>query len=196
MLDLLVTGALVVDGSGGNAFPGAVGISGGRIAGVWRGGATQPEAIRTIAAEGKVVAPGFVDVHNHSDLSALILPTFDSYIRQGVTTVVVGNCGLSPWPAGGFRDGIALAYGDPDAFELPRWPSYGDYLGALDEGRPAVNIATLVGHGTVRQEVLGLGAGPPSDDQLERMRSLVRDAMGAGAYGVSTGLDLRPRDLR
>lgn len=188
MLDLLVTGALVVDGSGGNAFPGAVGISGGRIAGVWRGGATQPEAIRTIAADGLVVAPGFVDVHNHSDLSALILPTFDSYIRQGVTTVVVGNCGFSPWPAGGFRDGIALAYGDPDAFEAPAWSSYGDYLGALDEGRPAVNIATLVGHGTVRQEVLGLQAGPPSDGQLERMRSLVRDAMGAGAYGVSTGL--------
>jgi N-acyl-D-aspartate/D-glutamate deacylase len=188
MLDLLVTGARIVDGTGEAAFPGAVGISGERIAGVWRDDATPRESARTIVADGRVVAPGFIDVHNHSDLSSLVLPTFDSYVRQGVTTVVVGNCGFSPWPAGGFRDGIALAYGDPDEFEAPTWPSYGDYLGALDHGRPAVNIATLVGHGTVRQEVLGLQARPPSDEELDRMRSLVRDAMEAGAFGVSTGL--------
>lgn len=188
MLDLLVTGANVMDGSGGTAFRGGVGISDDRIAGVWPEGTTTPEAARTIVAGDRVVAPGFVDVHNHSDLSALVLPTFDSYIRQGVTTVVVGNCGFSPWPVSGFRDGIALAYGDPSDFEVPRWPSYGDYLDTIASARPAVNVATLVGHGTVRQEVLGLAARPPDAAELDRMRAYVGEAMRAGAFGVSTGL--------
>ncbi len=152
MLDLIVSGALIVDGS------------------------------------GLALAPGFIDVHNHSDLSPLVLPTFDSYIRQGVTTLVVGNCGFSPWPVAGFPEGISLAYGNPAEFDVPQWASYGDYLDALSDARPAVNIATLVGHGTIRQEVLGFARRPPDAAESERMRSLAREAMQDGAFGLSTGL--------
>ena len=188
MLDLLVIDALVVDGSGARAVPGAVGVVDDRIAGIWPAGATPPEAVRTVAAGGSAVAPGFVDVHNHSDLSALILPTFDSYVRQGVTSVVVGNCGSSPWPDAGFGEGIALAYGDPEAFDAPEWPTYGDYLDAIDRAAPAVNVATLVGHGTIRQEVLGLERRAPEAGEVDRMCSFTREAMDAGAFGLSSGL--------
>lgn len=187
MLDLVVRGGRVIDGSGGPSFEAAVGIEGDRIAGIWRDEGAAPEARTTIDATGHCVAPGFVDVHNHSDLSALVLPTFDSYVRQGVTSVVVGNCGFSPWPDG-FREGIGLAYGDPDAFEDPRWSGYGDYLDALAAARPAVNVATLVGHGTVRRDVLALDPRSPDAGEIDAMCGRVREAMAAGAFGLSTGL--------
>jgi N-acyl-D-amino-acid deacylase len=187
MLDLLIRGGRVVDGSGRPPFDAAVGIEGDRIVGVWRDEGSVPEAHTTIDAVGRSLAPGFVDVHNHSDLSALVLPTFDSYVHQGVTSVVVGNCGSSPWPDG-FRDGIGLAYGDPDTFDDPRWSGYGEYLDALSAARPAVNVATLVGHGTIRRDVLGFDPRSPDDSELDRMCGRVRDAMAAGAFGLSTGL--------
>jgi N-acyl-D-amino-acid deacylase len=186
VLDLLIDGGRVLDGSGDPGYDAAIGIAGDRIVGVWRVGASR-EARRTVDARGRCVAPGFIDVHNHSDLSALVLPTFDSYVRQGVTSVVVGNCGFSPWPEG-FHDGIALAYGDPAAYDEPSWPGYGDYLAAIETARPAVNVATLVGHGTIRREVLGIEPRPPDLGELERMRRRVREAMDAGAFGVSSGL--------
>ncbi len=94
MLDLVIDDALVVDGSGDRPFEGTVGLDGDRIAWVGRRGAVIPEAAATIDAKGAAIAPGFIDVHNHADLSALVLPEMPSVVRQGVTTVVVGNCGL------------------------------------------------------------------------------------------------------
>ena len=186
-MDLVLAGAAIVDGNGGPPFDGWIGVEGSRIAAVGRE-ADAPPAARRIDVAGSTVTPGFVDVHNHSDLSALILPTMPSTVRQGVTTVVVGNCGSSPWPLSSFEEGVQLAYADPGTLERPAWSGYADYLDAIDAARPAVNIATLVGHGSIRREVMDLERRPPSPHELGAMRSLTATAVEAGAYGVSTGL--------
>ncbi|MFL5792010.1 MAG: amidohydrolase family protein [Actinomycetota bacterium] len=188
-MDLVVTNATVVDGTGAPALPGWVAVDRDRIAAVGRRADEPPAAARTIDARGEVVAPGFVDVHNHSDLSAFVLPTMPSTVRQGVTSIVVGNCGSSPFPLSSWDEGLSLAYAASSAdHPRPAWTSWGDYLDAIDAAQPAVNVATLVGHGSVRREVLGEERRPPTDDELARMRTLVREAVADGAVGLSTGL--------
>jgi N-acyl-D-amino-acid deacylase len=188
VLDLLVQGAAVVDGTGSNAFDGWVGVVGERIAAVGRDGREAPAAARTIRASGKIVTPGFVDVHNHSDLSPLILPEMPSTIRQGVTTVVVGNCGSSPWPLATWDEAVLLAYGAPDSITPPEWPSWGAYLDAIDAAHPAVNIATLIGHSSLRAQAVGAIRRPPSQEELSWMRDATAQAVREGAVGLSTGL--------
>ena len=161
MADLVLNGS-IVDGTGAPAFTGWVAVEGDRIVGVGRLEEPAPQASRTIGGTGLVVAPGFVDVHNHSDLSPFLLPEMPSTLRQGVTSVVVGNCGSSPWPPAAWDEAVGLAYGTPGAIPRPGWFGWRDYLDAIDEARPAVNLATLVGHGSVRQEVLGLEQRAPS----------------------------------
>jgi N-acyl-D-amino-acid deacylase len=190
MLDLVVADALVVDGSGADGFPGWVGVEGDRIADVGRN-ADVPKAARTLDARGRIVAPGFVDVHNHSDLVPFVEPWMDSAIRQGVTTVVVGNCGTSPWPRAGARE-VASMIG-VDAGELDvAWTSFGDYLDAVHASEPASNVAALVGHGAVREEVMGMDRRAPTPDELGAMRRLVSNAVEDGALGLSTGLIYAP----
>ncbi|HTG46808.1 MAG TPA: amidohydrolase family protein [Actinomycetota bacterium] len=188
MLDLVISGALVMDGSGAPGVVGSVGVAGDRIAVVAREGEEVPEAARMIGGSGLVLAPGWIDVHNHSDLSPLLLPTMPSTVRQGVTTVVVGNCGSSPYPLAGLEDAIWLANGGVDEVPRPSWTSYGDYLETTELAEPAVNIATLVGHGSLRRQVLGLDRRPPTAAELAGMRALASEAMEAGAFGLSTGL--------
>jgi N-acyl-D-aspartate/D-glutamate deacylase len=113
-------------------------------------------------------------------------------VGQGVTTVVVGNCGLSPWPLAGYPEAVELAYADPAEHPVPSWQGFGDYLAAIDEARPVVNVAALVGHGSIRLEVLGQDRRAPDHDELQRMRALVADALDAGAVGLSTGLIYAP----
>jgi N-acyl-D-amino-acid deacylase len=189
MLDLVIHDALVVDGTGREPFVGSVGVTGDRIE--WIGPGPDPDppgAARSIDASGLALAPGFVDAHSHADLSALVLPDMPSVIRQGVTTVVVGNCGSSPWPWAGWDEAVRLAAGDPSGFPRPRSGTCGDYLAAIGSGRPAVNVATLVGHGSVRLEVMGRERRPPSAAELSHMRALVAEAMEAGVFGLSSGL--------
>ncbi len=189
MLDLVVRDALLLDGSGDPPVIGSIGVERDRVVRVDVGDdGGMPDAARTIDGAGLALAPGFIDVHNHSDLSPLILPEMPSTVRQGVTTVVVGNCGSSPYPLAGLEDAIWLANGGVDEVPRPGWTSYGDYLDALAAARPAVNVATLVGHGSVRHEVLGLDRRPPTAAELARMRALVTEAIDAGAFGLSTGL--------
>jgi N-acyl-D-aspartate/D-glutamate deacylase len=188
VLDLLIRDVTVVDGTGAHGFAGSVGVSGDRI--VWIGGDGQepPEAGTVIHGGGRTLVPGFVDVHNHSDCSPFVLPEMPSTIRQGTTTVVVGNCGSSPWPLAGWDECVGLAYANAADHRRPAWTSWGDDFDAIDTARPAVNVAALIGHGTVRTEVLGLERRPPTAVELDRMAGLVRDAVASGAVGVSSGL--------
>jgi len=185
MADLVITGT-VIDGSGEAGFQGWVAVDGDRIAAVGRSEEPAPQASRTIA--GVAVSPGFVDVHNHSDLSPMIVPEMPSTLRQGVTTVVVGNCGFSPFPLSSWEEALWFAFAEADAFPRPAWRGWADYLDAIDEARPAVNIATLVGHGSIRREVLGDEQRPPDPAEIDRMVGITSDAMVDGALGVSTGL--------
>ena len=190
---IVVAGATVVDGTGAPAYPGSVAVDGERIASVVRGtsdAGAAPRA-RVVEGRGRVVAPGFIDVHNHSDVVPFIEPEMDSAVRQGCTTLVVGNCGSSPWPAAGAAELATLAGVRPEDIDAG-WSSFGDYLARVHDARPAVNVAALVGHGAVRAQVLGWERRRPTDDELARMRAMVAEAMADGAVGLSTGLIYAP----
>ena len=185
MLDLVITGAFIVDGTGAPGSIGSVGVDDDRVAWIGHGTAAPPEAARIVEAAGRVLAPGFIDVHTHSDLGPLVDPDMPSTLRQGVTSIVVGNCGTSPWPPAGADEAASLVGGPEGGLRVD---SFGGYLAALEASGPAVNIATLVGHGAVRLEVMGLERRAPREDELDTMGRAVADAMEAGALGMSTGL--------
>jgi N-acyl-D-amino-acid deacylase len=189
MRRLVIRDASLVDGSGAPPRRASVAVEGDRIAAVTDRSDLQGD--RVIDAHGRVLAPGFIDTHSHADLSPLVEPWMDSATRQGITTVVVGNCGSSPWPDAGLEESASLV--GVRAAGLPtRWSSYAGYLDALDAARPACNVAALVGQGAVRGEAVGGERRPPTDDELETMRRLVAEAVDAGAVGISTGLIYPP----
>jgi len=191
-LDILIRNGLVVDGTGNPWFRADVGIDGGRIAKVGRLGSAGAETV--LDAGGLLVAPGFIDMHSHSDLALTVNPRAESKIRQGVTTEVIGNCGFSAAPAG--RDyaeylrkyvGPLLGVVDIDL----EWETFGEYLNRL-EGRTAVNVAPLVGHGAVRINTMGFEDRPPTADEMAEMKAFVARAMDEGAQGLSSGLIYPP----
>jgi N-acyl-D-amino-acid deacylase len=185
VLDLLITGSLVLDGTGAPAVPADVGVAGGRIVEVGRLGGTR--AARTIRAGGRVVSPGFIDMHAHDDFNLPVNPLAAEKTRQGVTTLITGNCGLSPAPLGQeHRQAVLDAVDALDSGLACDWPTFGAFL---DRMPPlGLNAATLVGHGTVRAAVLGDESRAPRPDELGQMAALVAEAMAAGAFGLSTGL--------
>jgi N-acyl-D-amino-acid deacylase len=186
---LVIKDASLVDGSGSPARRASVAVEGDHIVEVTE--RPDLEGERIVDARGRVLAPGFVDTHSHADLSPFVEPSMDSAIRQGITTVIVGNCGASPWPNAGLEESAQLV--GVTAADLPtRWSSYAGYLDAIDEAHPACNVATLVGQGAVRGEAMGGERRPPTDDELDAMRRLVAEAVDAGAIGMSTGLIYPP----
>jgi N-acyl-D-amino-acid deacylase len=186
MADLLISGAVIVDGSGGSPFSGSVAVSGDRIERVLRGGADLPQAAVTIDAGGRILAPGFIDTHSHSDVQPFVEPTMDSALRQGITTVIAGNCGGSGAPGNGRREGAELSGVAEE--ELPEWTSFSEYLQLASEARPAINLASLVGHGTIRGNVLDGQRRPPDPAEMSAMQGQLEEALEAGAVGLSTGL--------
>ncbi|MGW1682013.1 N-acyl-D-amino-acid deacylase family protein [Saccharopolyspora sp. NPDC002376] len=186
--DLVFRRATVIDGTGTDPFVGEVAVSGDRLVHV--GKPTGVRASRVIDLEGLVLCPGFIDIHTHSDVSLLLDPAGESKVRQGVTTEVVGNCGFSPFPLAPGRldlhaDHLARIGDDP--VDLT-WHDIDGYAGRLAADPPAINVATLVGHGTVRVAVMGVDQRPPTTEELRRMRQLVHTSLSQGAFGLSTGL--------
>jgi N-acyl-D-aspartate/D-glutamate deacylase len=189
--DLLIAGGLLVDGTGSTPCPGSVAVQGDRIERLVEPGTPEPPAVRRIDATGRVVTPGFIDVHDHSDLSPFAEPGMDSMLRQGVTTVVVGNCGSSAFPSAGLSE-MSSWTGMP-AHELDlSWTTLAGYLERVDAARPAVNLATLVGHGALRLQAMGRERRAPTADELGAMRALLAQAMEEGGVGLSTGLIYAP----
>ncbi|PSQ12678.1 N-acyl-D-amino acid deacylase [Halobacteriales archaeon QS_5_70_15] len=198
MADLLLDGARVVDGTGAPWFEGSVvvDVDGGRIEAVHRGEGGLPEAATTVDLGGDVVCPGFVDTHSHSDLELFRDPALSPKTRQGVTTEVLGQDGFSVAPVSGDRVDEWRRQLGPLAGEIDRewsWRSVSEYLDAVEARGVGPNVATLVGHGTVRHEVLGMADRAPDQPELARMERLVDRALEAGAIGVSTGLVYTPQ---
>lgn len=188
LLDLVVKSGLVVDGTGNPWFLADVCIDKGRIVKL---GHAESDPAEAIDASGLIVSPGSIDIHSHSDFTLVANPRAESKIRQGVTTEVVGNCGDSAAPAVGRASESARRSCDEYGIPL-EWSSFGDYLEIFDRQGVAVNVAALVGHGTVRRCVMGLEKRLPRQDELEEMKSLVDRSMKEGAFGVSTGLVYPP----
>lgn len=158
--DLLITNARIVDGSGNPWFRADIGIKDGRIASIGR--LAPANASKTIDAANLIVAPGFIDVHAHVE-SIFSLPAAENFVRMGVTTLVTGNCGGST----------------TDVTE---------FLGRIKEKPLAVNLATLIAHGSVRRQAMGSEDRAPTPDEMKKMESLVEQGMKDGAVGLSTGL--------
>ncbi|MGE0816606.1 MAG: amidohydrolase family protein [Vicinamibacterales bacterium] len=180
-LDLLVTNARIVDGTGGPARDGAVAIAGGRVAEVLDAAAAASaagRAARVIDAKGRVVAPGFIDMHSHSDMPLVTDGHAQSKIRQGVTTEVIGESGsIAPRKTPGDRQ---------------PWTDFAGYFAVLEKQGISVNLLSHVGLGTVRELVVGNDDRPPTAEELSAMQDLVTASMREGAIGVSTGLIYPP----
>ena len=186
--DLLVRGALLVDGSGGRPATADLAVRGGRIATFAAAGALDPEdAAQVVEAAGLALAPGFIDVHTHDDTVVVRAPAMAPKISQGVTTVVVGNCGISAAPVvlrGDPPDPMNLL-GRADAF---RYPTFAAYVDAVDAARPTVNVAALVGHTALRSNHLDRLDRAATTGEIDAMRSQLAEALCGGALGLSTGL--------
>jgi N-acyl-D-amino-acid deacylase len=190
--DLLVRGALVVDGTGAPGFRADVAVAQGLIAAVGDLGDTH--ARRVADAEGLVLSPGFIDLHTHADFALPSYPRALSMTAQGVTTQLVGNCGFSPFPVVPDRVGLLREYTAFLDAGLPwgTWRTADEYLDLLEELPLAGNVACQVGHGSVRMAVMGFDTGAPTPEQLGQMERHVAEAMAAGAFGVSSGLTYAP----
>jgi N-acyl-D-amino-acid deacylase len=187
MLDFLIKDITVIDGTGRPGYPADVAIQGDRIATVQR--LPQAEAHKTISAPGMVIAPGFIDMHSHADFTLPITPTADSSLHQGVTFLLVGNCGVSPAPIDDRSRQAVRANSVVDGPGMDwTWDTFQSFLERLEAIGASVNVGALVGHGAIRSLVMGEGDGSPTLTQLDRMKQQVRLAMQAGAFGLSTGL--------
>ncbi|MFF1876728.1 amidohydrolase family protein [Leifsonia sp. NPDC058230] len=191
----LIRGALILDGSGEPGYTGDVLISGDRLAAVGRH-LDAPAGGRSLDADGLAVAPGFIDMHAHSDLAALTDRDLLAKVSQGVTTEVVGQDGLSYVPStdatiGVLREQLAGWNGIPGSLDFA-WRTVADYLAAVDGLGSATNIAYLVPQGSVRMAVVGTENRRATPSELAAMRELVGQGMRDGAFGLSSGLTYVP----
>ena len=188
---LLIRGGSVIDGSGAPARRADVAVEGERIAAV--APSLTGEATRVVDAAGKIVAPGFIDMHSHSDLFYLACPSAESKIRQGVTTEVVGMCSFSPAPLRPEQQALVMGWvGGIGQTPDIRWETFGQYLDTLRSVRPAVNVVHFVGHGALRIAAMGFEARPAEAGEIKTMERYLGEALDAGAWGFSTGLVYPP----
>lgn len=193
-LDLIFRGATVYDGTGAPGRKMDVGLKDGRIAAVGDRAAGET-AHRVVDATGLALAPGFIDMHTHSDLTLPAFPGAAHSVSRGVTSEVVGNCGFSPAPV---SDDPALAaqlrgfvHGFGPNLDWS-WSSFGSFLDRLDAAQPAVNVVPLVGHGALRIAVMGMEDRRATPEEQDAMRARLAEALKAGAWGMSSGLAYVP----
>jgi N-acyl-D-amino-acid deacylase len=193
--DVVIRGGIVYDGTGKVPVRADVGLAAGEICEV--GDLSAVTARQQVDAAGLAVAPGFIDVHTHSDLACFLGPQYATVaagtVRQGVTTEIAGNCGFSPFPClperrTALEQHLAVLFGPSDL-------EWHDLVGYREHVRAAgllTNLAPIVGHGSVRVGVMGFENRPPSEDEMRTMMRLVDEAMEQGAVGFSSGLIYSP----
>lgn len=185
--DLIIRRGRVLDGTGGPWFQADIAIKDGRIAQVgYLDGAT---AANTLDAEGLWVTPGFFDAHTHSDFALIANPFPKSQLLQGVTSEVDGQCGYSAFPLVASSRGFTF---EPKGGIKIDWSTPGEYFDRLAQAQPGINTAVFAGHTIIRAAVAGRDDRPVTPDELDKMKTHVREAMEAGALGLSTGLDYPP----
>jgi len=183
--DIIIRNATIVDGTDTPAYHADVGIAGDKITVI--GDLTQAKAASEIDVNNKVLAPGFIDVHTHDDTNVIRMPECLPKISQGITTTIVGNCGISASPA-------TLSTAPPDPMNLLgkqedfKYPTFAAYAEAVTKAQPAVNVAALVGHTTLRNNVMDDLFTGATAEQITAMRKTLREAMAQGALGLSSGL--------
>ena len=187
-LDLLIRGGTLVDGTGTPGRAADVGVLGDRILAVGDLAVIDPGTVAAVLdATGRVVAPGFVDPHGHSDASVLLDGALASHLQQGFTTQLSGNCGDSVAPVTEIgREAVELAMAASG--QSPTWTTFAGYLDVVDGQPLGPNVAFLAGHGTLRGAVIGRGEAPPTPDEAAGMARHLEEALDAGVFGLSSGL--------
>lgn len=190
--DVVFRNGRIVDGTGNPWYRGDVAVADGELLTV---GDFEGSADRVLDIDGAVIAPGFIDIHTHSDFTLPVDPEARSKVSQGVTLEIVGNCGMSAAP----RVGEAAAEVDTDFHHWgvgedvdPDWKSMGDYLDYLEDSGIGLNVGSLVGHKNVRVATVGYQDREPTEAELDEMRAIVDRAMANGAVGLSSGLIYTP----
>ncbi len=198
MPDVIIKNGCVIDGTGAKSFPADIAVENGLISDI--APSLDTSGHKTIDAAGLAVSPGFIDIHTHSDFTLLFEQKAESRVRQGITTEVTGNCGCSPAPS--------LSSGRDDFMELMtslgwlfkrmsfsdkwKWETLNDLFAEVFDKGSAVNVASLVGHSTLRSNVLGYESRPPNADEMALMKRLLEIELEKGAFGLSSGLFYHP----
>ena len=196
MLDIKIINGVIVDGSGSDSYVSDIGIVDDKIVKI--GNLSSEEAIKIIDANGKIVSPGFIDMHTHSDMSLVYDRKASSRIYSGVTTDVIGNCGIGVAPVKEENRQLLLDYlgtrivgSMPVELELP-WDSYESYIGHMKENPPAVNVVPLLAQGPIRIFEMGFSKAHPTEEQLQNMIDKTEECMKIGARGLTSGLVYLP----
>ena len=191
--DLVIKNGRIIDGTGNVWSKKDIGISDGKIKTI---GFINENAKRVIDAKGMIVSPGFIDLHNHSDMTLLAYPNAESAIMQGITTAVVGNCGISMAPINSEKSDLLKKY---LSFLLVKnydyqwdWKTIGEYYKKLEKRGTSLNLAPLVGQGTIRIAVKGFDSTKASKDEIDKMKILLEQSIEDGVFGMSTGLIYPP----
>ena len=200
MLNIKIINGTIVDGTGKQPYRADIGIQGNRIVAI--GNLQHADSQTVIDAMGKCIAPGFIDMHTHSDISMLLDDTADSMLRNGVTTNVCGNCGEGLVPFSKEHRNVMVKYMRssvipglyPRDFDYP-WFTFSEYHNYIRKHPPLINMASLIPHGPIRMCVKGMADGDATPAQIDAMCALVQEGMDAGAFGISTGLAYSPGDL-
>ncbi|HSP87811.1 MAG TPA: D-aminoacylase [Ignavibacteriaceae bacterium] len=188
--DILIRNGSILDGTGKKEFISDLGIKDGKITAI--GNLSEAEADLIIAAKGLKVVPGFIDIHSHTDSDLIINPKAESKIRQGVTTEITGQDGFSWGPLGGPELEIALKNFKEEFGEELSWRTLEGFIDNFSSRKFSVNVATMLGLGTVREFVVGLDDRTATTEELKKMQEEVAKAVNSGAVGLSTGLEYTP----
>lgn len=216
MFDIIIENGKIIDGTGKDLYLADIGINDGIIVKI--GNLNDNKAKKLINADGKSITPGFIDMHSHGDETLLIYPNMESKIMQGITTIVGGQCGLSPAPIDKYwlskyyeidiLDEVEpYVYSPEDMFPVEKikdklkeafnldvdWKTFGDFLDKVERKGISANYVPLVGHGQIRAQVMGKDYKRfATDEEIEKMKDYIKEAMESGAYGMSVGLDYAP----
>jgi N-acyl-D-amino-acid deacylase len=196
VLDLLIKSGTIIDGSGKNRYMGDIGIIGNRIIKIEK--KIEDQSVKEINAEGSVVCPGFIDIHGHSDFTLSINNFAESKIRQGITTEVVGNCGFTAGPVSErYADELIQYLANTVVLSdtqknICKWGSQTEFIDKIVCGGVSINLAPLVGHGTIRVAVMGFEQRIPNEKELNEMKLLLEQEMTQGIFGMSSGLEYEP----
>ncbi len=188
--DIVIKDGCIFDGLGNEEFVSDIGISGNFIKNIGKISSSRGKSI--IEAKNLTVCPGFIDAHDHTDVGLLVNPKAESSIRQGITTVISGNCGSSPFPIAEEIFEEAKENMKEEYQINLTWRSIKGFFSALEENGIAINYSSLVGQGSIRGEAMGFNDRPPKAEDLEMMKGLVEENIKNGAVGLSSGLEYAP----
>jgi N-acyl-D-aspartate/D-glutamate deacylase len=196
VFDLIVKNAIIIDGTGNEGYKGDVAIEYGKIVEIGKLEKQYHDAKNIVDAEGKILSPGFIDVHGHTDMFVFMDPGCGAKLKQGITTEISGQCGITVFPVTKEYWEVYQNYykkmGAPVDNDYLRFSTADSYLTEIEKTPIGINLGLFVGHGTIRMAVMGLSPERPDSTQMEKMKSLTKEAMESGAFGLSSGIMYAP----